>query len=265
MDKTTTPVRVLPRDAEPPPAPPGVRYVRAPFVGIVVADDDLRKRVNRLFHWPMIVLALLVLPLLFLRLYFNDSGGIRYREIIIVASDVALSVIWLAFVVEFVTKIAIAEHRVEYVKRNWLDLVIILLPMLRPLRVTSLARTSRLFTLRGVGMKFARYVITAVVGLEATERLLHRVGLKSRVDRKKPEEMTRHELMRAVKKLRKLSDAWDEWHEAHQDYLQARGIDPFDEVKPAVDDDADDSHPAEPADADAKDASSPLEFRQTGA
>ena len=91
------------------------------------------------------------------------------------------------------------------------------------------------------------------------------MGLKSRVDRKKPEEMTRHELMRAVKKLRKLSDAWDEWHEAHQDYLRARGIDPFDEVKPAVDDDADGSDPAEPTDADVEGASAPLKVRQSEA
>ena len=105
----------------------------------------------------------------------------------------------------------------------------------RQLRVWSLARTSKVFTLRGVGMKFLRYVITVLIGLEATERLLERAGIKARRDRERPEEMTRLELIAEIKKLRRLSDRWEEWHAAHEDHQRRTGGATIDRVVPNAD------------------------------
>jgi hypothetical protein len=221
-ETTTTRRRVHRGEAELPPPRPGVRHVRVPLLGTIGADDELRRRVDRIFHWPMISLALLVLPLVAIGLWFPPTRG----SLLWTFCWVSGGIIWFAFFVEFVVKVTIAECRIEYVKRNWLDVVIILLPMLRPLRATAIVRTSKVFTLRGVGMKFARYVITVIIGLEATDRVLERIGIKKkRVDRPDPETMTRYQLMDEVKKRRRHADKWEQWHEEHKDYLVRAGID----------------------------------------
>jgi hypothetical protein len=221
MDEKRKQPSVVPHGTVLPPPEPGVRHVPVPLVGIVISDDDLRQRTDRFFHWPMIVLALAILPLLAIEVYRSPTGALGR------AINIGFAVIWLAFVVEFVIKITIAESRVEYIRRNWLDVVIIVLPLLRPLRafraMQGLTRTTRVFRMRGVGMKCARYIFTVIIGLKLTDDLLHKVGLKARDERKEPAKMTRDELMREVKRLRRLADAWERWHEAHERYVKQKG------------------------------------------
>lgn len=221
-----------------PPPRPGVRHVRMPRIGIIVADDELRQRIDAYFHWPMIILALLMLPLLAIDLWLRPAPLTATW----IACNAALGIIWLAFLTEFIVKISIAECRVEYVRRNWLDVIIIVLPALRPLRVAFIARTSRIFALRGVGMKFISYAFSFVIGLEATDRLLERLGLKSKDGRPDPRTMTRHQLMKELRKLRRLSDQWELWYEAEQDYLEkSLRTPPFESSPPREEADAPDS------------------------
>lgn len=217
---------IAPNEPVPPPLP-GVRHLRLPRVGIVVADDDLRFRVDRVFHWPMIVLALLVLPLLAIELLYLDKFPEAERNWIGILCWIGFTVIWLAFFIEFVIKIAIAECRVEYCKRNWLDIIIIIVPALRPLRLTSLVRTSRAFKLRGVGMKAFRYGLAFIVGLEAADPWLQKIGLKKSKAMREPEKMTRYELMDEIKRLRRRSEQWEAWHKAQCEYLQQIEREPF--------------------------------------
>ena len=44
-------------------------------------------------------------------------------------------VIWVLFVLDFVIEFVIAPHKGEYLRRNWLTMVSLLLPALRVLRV----------------------------------------------------------------------------------------------------------------------------------
>ena len=205
------------REASLPPPPPGVRYVRVPRGKLVIADDDVRQRVDEVFHWPMIILALAILPLFLIEFIQQPTGWLRW------AVDIGFAIIWLAFLVEFVIKVSIAESRFQYCRRNWIDIVIIFLPALRIFRIARLARTSRLFRLRGVGMKFGRHVFTVILGLETTERLLERVGVRLHDDRKDPRRMTRYELIDEVKQRRKEVDAWEAWHEALQEHTAVAG------------------------------------------
>lgn len=215
---------VMPHGQSLPPPPPGCRYVAIRWLGVVIADDDLRRRVDRWFHVPMIVLALLVLPLLLLDFMYiregnadgTPTGGWLWWLVI-----GGLTLIWIAFTLEFIIKIMIAERRFEYLRRNWLDVVIIVIPLLRPLRVAALARTTHAFRLRGVGFKLARYIFTFFVGMEMGNRLLHRLGVKPRPIRPKPEDMTRYQLIDEVTRLRRLTDDWSRWHEQQVTYLQS--------------------------------------------
>lgn len=212
-------------------------------MGIVIADDELRMYVRRRFHWPMIILALMILPLLAWEFLAKPTLWTFEWWM----SALAMSIIWVAFFVEFVVKITIAESRFEYVKKNWLDLIVLALPLLRPLRVAYLARTSRVFALRGVGMKFARYVITILIGLEATERLLERVGVKSRKGRPRPEEMTRYQLMDEVNRLRRETDGWRSWHAGHQEFNEQQGLPCYGKALPPVKETAEESAAQEAA------------------
>ncbi|MCP3903809.1 MAG: ion transporter [Planctomycetes bacterium] len=205
---------IVPHGTRLPPPRPGVRHVRVPKWRVVISDDELRNRVDRVFHWPMILLALAVLPLLIIEFIQKPEGWLD------IAVRIGFAVIWLAFVVEFFIKIAIAESRVEYVRRNWLDVIIIILPLFRPLR---LARTARVFKLRGVGMKVVRHLFTIVIGMEATNRVLERFGIKPGAGRRHPDDMTRHELTAELKVLRSRIDAWEAWHEAHDAHVDEHG------------------------------------------
>lgn len=221
---------IVPRKTILPPPRPGVRHVPLPLIGILIADDELRDRMERQFHWPMIILALLVLPLIGLEFFLVPKMPERRQELaqaVIVVTEIAIS---LAFLVEFVVKIAIAESRFEYVRRNWLDLVVICLPLLRMIRVLRLARvakTSRMFRLRGVGMKFARHILTMLLGLNITDRLLERFGVKLHSGRKDPTQMTRYQLQDELRRRRREVDRWRTWHEAYQKHVARYGGDPL--------------------------------------
>jgi voltage-gated potassium channel len=193
-------------------------------LGVIIADDDLRRRVDRAFHWPMIVLAVLCVPLIAIDIAIIDQRPDVRGTWLWWVTIVGLGVTWLAFVVEFAVKIAIAECRMEYVRRNWIDLVIIALPALRPLRVAAIGRTARVFSLRGAAMRCARFVFTILVGLDATERMIRRLGVARRDRRADPRTMTRRELIEEVRRLRHETRRWREWVEAHDRFLAERGV-----------------------------------------
>ena len=218
----------------------------------IISDDNLRRRIDRRFHWPMITFALLMIPLLVIELWMpNKPVWLEW------VGRVGMSLIWLAFFIEFMVKIAIAECRLEYAKRNWLDILIIVLPALRPLRVGAITRTSRLFTLRGAGIKFARLFFTAILGLEATDRLLQRIGLKKSDARRHPDEMTRLQISKELLERRKRDDDWEAWYARHQEHLAELGVelytsDPPPDASPDTPPDAPpDASPDEPSDSEA--------------
>ena len=208
-------------DGEPlPPPRPGVRHVRIRWRKIIIiADDGLRRHIERRLYWPMMIVAVVLAPLLIFDLFYLAPKRELVGTWIWWLCVGAFGVIWLIFFVEFLIKIAIAECRIEYAKKNWLDIAIILLPAFLPLRAAYLVRSTRLFTLRGVGFRLMRAVITLVIGLQATEQLLHRLGLKVRSGRRDPDEMTRAELTKELRQLRSLTDAWEQWHQAHEAYM----------------------------------------------
>ncbi|MEM7228458.1 MAG: hypothetical protein AAF432_06550 [Planctomycetota bacterium] len=215
---------VVPHGTALPPAPPGTRYVRIIWLGVVIADDHLRQRINEVFHRPMIYLALLTLPLLAFEFLILAKHVQAELDPLWWLCAQCMLMIWVAFFIEYVVKICLAESRVEYARRHWLDAMIILLPVLRPLRVAYIARTTRVFTLRGVGMKFVKYVFTVLLGMEATDRILIRFGLKRDGSRTHPDDMTRHQLVRELNQLRTRSDAWDAWFDDHVVFLTEQGV-----------------------------------------
>jgi Ion channel. len=69
--------------------------------------------------------------------------------------------IWVVFVVEYCARLALALDRREFVKRNVLDLLVVAVPMLRPLRALRSARLLRVAALGGLFVKLSSRSLAA--------------------------------------------------------------------------------------------------------
>jgi hypothetical protein len=174
-----------------------LRVVRLPLVGTIEADDPLRDRVDRAFAVPMTLLSLAFLAMLAVEIFWALEGDAA------TLLDAGFVLVWVAFAAELAVKTAIAESRFGHLRKNWIDLVVLLLPFLRPLRFAAqLSHAARGLRLRGAGTKLARNSLPFVVGLPVATRVARRLGLSQSPTHKPPEEMTRDELIAEIKRLR---------------------------------------------------------------
>lgn len=166
--------------------PAGKRWL--PVLGWRESDRDLRRKLEQFFSVPMIVIALMVVPLLAIEWWWGEEESRNVGLALFLA--IANAVIWFAFAIEFLVMVSVAERRVTYCVRHWVDLAIILLPMLeflplarllrlsRILRLEQLTRMGRLYRLRGLLVKAWR----AMLLLELIQRLTGR-SLEKRLQR----------------------------------------------------------------------------------
>jgi len=122
--------------------------------------------------------GLLILPILLLEFGFKTlvANHVWLRMLI----HVATGFIWFAFATEFVLMMSVTDKKLRYIKKNWLDLAIILLPLISFLRgirvlrlaklakVQQLAKMGRIYRMRGLGMKLFR----ALLLFEVVNRVL---------------------------------------------------------------------------------------------
>ena len=91
-------------------------------------------RVERITELPMILLSLMYVFVLVAG-YLADPGSGVWREALYIEG-----VIVIVFAAEFTLKVAVARRRVAYVKEHWLQVAIVVLPFLRPLRLLVVIR-----------------------------------------------------------------------------------------------------------------------------
>jgi len=148
-----------------------------PVIGWQRKDRALFERLDRGFSIPMLLIALLILPILAIEL-FGAKTLPEYPTLGLLL-DVGTSVIWLAFAFEFILMSAIAEAKLTYLAKNWINLAIVVLPLIaflrgfqavRLLRLGKAAKALRVYRLRGLGLRAWR----GVVALELVEALLYR-------------------------------------------------------------------------------------------
>jgi len=151
-----------------------------PWIGWQTPSRKLFKRLVAVFSKPMLFIALLILPLLLIE--FGLHSVVESQTWLRVTIHICTGFIWCAFAIEFIVLVSASERRLAYVKKNWIDLAIILLPLilflrsLRALRllrfakfakVQQLARLSRIYRVRGVAMKALRAIMLFEVGSRA--------------------------------------------------------------------------------------------------
>jgi voltage-gated potassium channel len=112
-------------------------------------------KLENMFEIPMIIFGLLVIPVLYIQMTSTNPTLRLFAYII----DI---LIWLAFVIEFVTLISVTKDKKQYVKTNWLNLAIIVLSPPLPLkafkgfeglRIIRVLRVLRVFVVLSRGTK----------------------------------------------------------------------------------------------------------------
>jgi hypothetical protein len=179
-----------------------------PVLGWQEVGFFLRQRLERIFSVPMIIIALMILPVLLVEFTLEEQISVHLGLRVLL--HVSTGLIWFAFAVEFVVMIAVADKKLRYCGQHWLDLVIILLPLvsfLRSLRIVratrvarlarieQLTRMTRLYRVRGLAVRGFRALL--LLGLlqrlfhETPEKRLERLGERLREHEQEAEELRR--------------------------------------------------------------------------
>ena len=114
----------------------------------------LYDRVDRASELPMLVLAAAMLPLILIPLLIDLSAGAE------AAFWTANWLIWAAFAAELGLKTYLAPSRRQYLVQHWFDVLIVVIPFLRPLRIVQSARALRLLRLVRLLALFSRLGFT---------------------------------------------------------------------------------------------------------
>ncbi|MCC6627829.1 MAG: potassium channel family protein [Chloroflexi bacterium] len=95
---------------------------------------SLVARIERITQFPMIILSVIYLAIftigLFPRIPDEIRGAAEFMDYTIIA----------VFAAELLLRVAVADHRLAYLRYHWLDVVIVVIPFLRPLQFLRLLR-----------------------------------------------------------------------------------------------------------------------------
>lgn len=113
-----------------------------PGAGWMATGEETSEKLEQKLALPMVILTLLVLPVLGAELAGGDTLDAHPR--LALATHLATCVIWIGFTVEFLCMVAAAPNKLHYCLKNWINLVIILLPLVAFLRVLTAFRFARM-------------------------------------------------------------------------------------------------------------------------
>jgi voltage-gated potassium channel len=116
-----------------------------PALGWRPINRGLRLTLERAFSIPMIVVALMVVPLLAFE--YLEGDQIRADPVLALGLDIGTSVIWLAFAVELILMVAVSDRPWRYCFLHWIDVAIVLLPAVEVLPMFRLLRMGRILRL----------------------------------------------------------------------------------------------------------------------
>lgn len=188
-------------------------YIWLPFWNWSKANYSLFDKLRRVFSLPMIIIALFIIPVLIVDWKFYDHVSTSFPEFNLdLWLQLVQAFIWIAFTFEFILMFSVTNEKADYCKRNWIDLLIIFLPLIsffRTLRLIQIARLNHLaksYKLRGILMKAKQ----GLVLMDALQRIIypnpkiHIRSLHKRLgkNRREKEEINRQILL-AAERLKK--------------------------------------------------------------
>jgi voltage-gated potassium channel len=109
-----------------------------PVWGWCIGNTALVEALQKRLDWPLIGVALLILPVLLGEFLLVTPE--QHPAWLWIFDLVEHAIIWLAFALEFTLLLALSRDKLAYAIQRWMDIVIILLPLVSFLRVLRLAR-----------------------------------------------------------------------------------------------------------------------------
>ena len=91
--------------------------------------EALLLRIERITEAPLLILSFIMIPLLVGPFLWELSPQ---EETLFLTLD---SFIWALFAVDLIVKTAITPHRLPYLRRHWLEVLVVIVPFFRPLRI----------------------------------------------------------------------------------------------------------------------------------
>jgi len=95
----------------------------------IAQREALLHRIERLTELPLLILAFIMIPLLIGPLLWKLSPA---EEVIFVTLD---AFVWALFAVDLIVKVVVAPHRMAYLRKHWLEVLVVIVPFFRPLRI----------------------------------------------------------------------------------------------------------------------------------
>ncbi len=186
-----------------------------PSMGWSKKNHALFSKLRHDFSTPMIIIALLIIPLVLIDFRFQEQVQAFIPNIKLYL-EMGQAFIWVAFAFEFMLMISVTDEKIPYCAQNWMDLIIILLPLvyfLRTLRVfrafqgvARIQQLGRLYRLRSTMTKMRQALVLA----EAIKRLMHPnpesqlKGLQKKLRRhRRDHKLIEEEVIKAVERLKK--------------------------------------------------------------
>lgn len=172
------------------------RYIWLPRLGWIPTGRESQVMLERRLALPMLLVTLLILPVVGAELLYPEE--LARAPLAALAVHTTTSLIWASFTFEFVVMVTVAEKKLDYCKKHWINLVIIMLPLVaflrtlqlfRFLRIAKAGKLLRAYRLRGV---FARALRLALM-LNLIERVMQRnldgyiAGLEEKIGEKELE------------------------------------------------------------------------------
>ena len=106
---------------------------------LVPSSPDRLEKLERVTELPLMLMSFALIPIITGLYLWNLTPG---EEFIYTWLQV---VIWALFAIVFLLKLAFAPQKLLYLRRNWLEALIVLVPVVRPLRIVQAV----LFVVRG--------------------------------------------------------------------------------------------------------------------
>jgi hypothetical protein len=131
-----------------------------PILGWSKVNPSLEKLLKKKFLLPILVLGLLMVPALLIEIKFKSQVIETFPQI-----DFAFwlqtfhALVWAGFALEFMVLISITEDKKNYCVKNWMDILILVLPVVsffrsfRFLRVLKFNQLAQSFRMKGTKSK----------------------------------------------------------------------------------------------------------------
>ncbi|MEG3615963.1 potassium channel family protein [Isoptericola haloaureus] len=125
-----------------------------------VLDEDPRVAAwERRMEWPLLVVAGLFLIAYAIPIVWPDVPPEIRR-----ACRFGVTTTWIVFAVDYVARLVLSRQRWYFVRHNLLDLAIVVLPVLRPLRLLLLVSAIKRLNRAGASAMRGRVVLYAAAG-----------------------------------------------------------------------------------------------------